>query len=114
APLTAMAVMLVAMIVHALLFAGGGMVTCLYTVPLLLLFSYAAGAKLALHEARIGLALSLAFALAICLTDGPTGATPDTIVILAPLTAGIWGLGRAVRSRTEMAAELETRTEELR
>ena len=114
APVPAIAVSLAALLVYAAVFGGGGMITCFFTVPMLLLFAYAAGAQLPDDVTRRGLGLSLAFALAICLTDGPDGATPESIVFVGPIAAALWGLGRLVRSRTAMAAELESRTHELR
>ncbi|HSD78915.1 MAG TPA: hypothetical protein VLA98_15975, partial [Solirubrobacteraceae bacterium] len=106
APVPAIAVSLAALLVYAAVFGGGGMITCFFTVPMLLLFAYAAGAQLPDDVTRRGLGLSLAFALAICLTDGPDGATPESIVFVGPIAAALWGLGRLVRSRTAMAAEL--------
>jgi signal transduction histidine kinase len=114
APVLAVAAALVALVIHAAFFSGGGLVTCLFTIPLLFMFAFAAGARLPVVDARIGLGVSLAFGIAICLTDGPQGATPETVVFVAPITLAIWGVGRLVRSRSQMAAELEARSNELR
>ena len=114
APIPALAASLLALLVYALLFAGGGLVTCFFTVPLLLLFSYTEGAGLPRNESWFGLFLALAFATTISLTDGPEGADDASIILFAPLTAGIWGVGRLVRRRADMAVELEARTAELR
>jgi hypothetical protein len=103
APIASLAASLLALLVYALLFAGGGLVTCFFTVPLLLLFAYTEGAGLPRDESWFGLFLALAFATTISLTDGPEGADDASIILFAPLTLGIWGVGRLVRRRADMA-----------
>lgn len=112
--LRALGAMILVFAGYSLAFAGGGMVTCFFTVPLLFLFAYAAGAYLERRDARIGLLLTFVFAGLICLTDGPEGADEATIVLFVPLASAIWGIGRLVRSRGALADELARQTAELR
>jgi signal transduction histidine kinase len=114
APIPAVAASFVALALYGAAFAGGGMVTCFFTVPLMMLYAYSEGAELPRRESRWGLLLALAFATALCLTDGPEGADASTLPLFLPLTAAIWGIGRLVRSRGDMAAELERQAGELR
>src|SRR3954447_13980154 len=79
APIAAIGAALAALCVFALLFAGGGLVACFFTMPMVLFFAYSAGTELPRRDSRIALGLTVAFALALCLTDGPEGADPSTI-----------------------------------
>ncbi len=78
-------------------------------LPTAFLFAFTAGARLQRREARIGLALAMGLSLVDTLVSfgGPTTA------VMGGVTAGIWGIGRVVRSRGRMADELEARTSQL-
>jgi signal transduction histidine kinase len=112
APVRALAVVLVALLVHAALF--GAVVRCGITLPVVFLLVFAAGARLPRDGALLGLALAVAICVAVCLTDGKYGAPPEAITFLVPAVLAVWGAGRLVRSRGRMVGELETRTDQLR
>jgi hypothetical protein len=110
APLTAMLAVLVALAVHIVLF--GTVTRCGVVLPLVWVLVFAAGARLELRFAVIGLAAGLgAIALMTAhdhqmhLADAP----PFEV-----LTAIVWCAGLVSRSRGRMAAQLQVRTEELR
>lgn len=108
APAAALAAVLAGWLVHALLF-GTEIVRCGIVVPITFLLVFAAGTRLEQREALTGLALGLGLILAESLAFfGSFG------VVFAAVTAAIWGIGRVVRSRGQMAEELEVRTGELR
>jgi hypothetical protein len=46
------------------------------------------------------------------LHDGAIG--PAEMLVFGPVTAGVWGIGRVVRSRGRLVEQLQARTEELR
>ena len=112
-PLAALAGTLVALLAHAALF-GDQLVRCGAIFPIVLILAFAAGRRLDRDRAMLGLGLALAIDLAVCLTDGPTGAALSAMVFFAPATAATWGAGCLVRSRAHMADELAARTDELR
>jgi signal transduction histidine kinase len=112
APVRALAVVLVALLVHAALF--GAVVRCGITLPVVFLLVFAAGARLPRDGALLGLALAVAICVAVCLTDGKYGAPPEAITFFVPVVLAVWGAGRLVRSRGRMVGELETRTDQLR
>ena len=110
APLTAMLAVLVALAVHIVLF--GTVTRCGVVLPLVWVLVFAAGARLELRFAVIGLAAGLgAIALMTAhdhqmhLADAPA---------FEVLTAIVWCAGLVSRSRGRMAAQLQVRTEELR
>lgn len=110
APLAAITAVLVALAAHILLF--GTVSRCGVVFPLIWLLIFAAGARLELRPAAIGLAVGLgAIALMaahdhqVHLTDAPA---------FEVLTVIVWAAGRVSRSRGRMAAQLQARTEDLR
>jgi signal transduction histidine kinase len=113
APLLALGATLGALLAHAALFPDD-LVRCGAVFPIVLLLAFAAGRRLGRDRALLGLGLALAIDLAVCLTDGPTGAPLGALVFFAPATVAVWGTGRVVRSRARMADELAVRTEALR
>ncbi|WP_028063193.1 sensor histidine kinase [Solirubrobacter soli] len=112
APLAATAATLAGLLVHWAIF--GGVVRCGFTIPIMGLLAFSAGARLSDTDRWIALGLAQAIGIAICLTDGPSGATPDSVVITIPLVFAAWGLGLVVRSRARMVEQLDARTDELR
>lgn len=112
APLEASAAMLAVLLLHAVLFPEG--IRCGIALPVMLLFAFSIGARLDRNRALIGLALTLGIGLAVCTTDGPTGATIGAMAFVGPVTIAIWGVGRLVHSRGHMVSELQARTTELR
>ena len=108
APIAAVGAALAGLVVHDLLF-GTEVVRCGVVLPMAFLFAFTAGAQLERREALTGLALSLALIVA----EGITFLGAFAVVIAA-VTAAIWGIGRIARSRGRMADELGARTEELR
>ena len=108
APLAALAASLAGLVVHDLAF-GTEPIRCGVVLPETFILAFAAGSRLELREARIGLLLALGPILAESITFlGGFG------VIMAAVTVAVWGTGRVARSRSRMAAELEVRTAELR
>ena len=90
------------------------MVRCGFTLPIMVLLAFSAGARLGGRDRWIGLGLAQAIGIAICFTDGPTGATPGAAIITIPLALAAWGVGLVVRSRARMVEQLQARTTELR
>lgn len=93
----------------------GDMIRCGPALPALLLCSYAIGRKperLSRQAAWAGLSLLLAAATVQCFTDPQLNA--GVMVAMAPLILGLYGAGLAVRSHSQMAAELEQRNSDLR
>jgi signal transduction histidine kinase len=108
APVQATAAALGGLVVHDVLF-GTDVVRCGVVLPATFFLVFSSAARLEKREARIGLGVGLGLILAESITFfGGFG------VVFAALTAAIWGTGRVVRSRGEMAKELEARTVELR
>lgn len=101
------------LLLHAAVF--GASIRCGLVLPAMFLLVYSAGARLDARDAAIALGLGQAIAVAICVTDGPgdVGATPEALVFLIPLVAGVWGLGRLVHSRAQLVGTLRARTAEL-
>jgi signal transduction histidine kinase len=108
APVGALVAMLVALVVHDLLF-GVEVIRCGVLLPTMFLLVFSAAASLERRESLIGLGLGLAAIVAESITFlGPFG------VVFAVITAGVWGIGRVARSRGLLAGELQVRTAELR
>src|SRR4051794_16719973 len=108
-PLAAAAAALGGLVVNLAL-TGSEFLRCGVVLPTALLLGFAAAAELERREALIGLAL----ALAITLLDFFVEFGGATAVVATALTAFVWGVGRVVRSRRQLADELAARTEELR
>jgi signal transduction histidine kinase len=112
APLAALAATLAGLLAHWAIF--GDVVRCGFTLPIVGLLAFQAGARLSGRDSWVALGLAQAIGIAICLTDGPSGAPPNAMVITIPLALGAWGLGLVVRSRARMVTQLKARTDELR
>jgi len=112
APLAALAATLAGLLAHWAIF--GGVVRCGFVLPIMGLLAFSAGARLSGRDSWLALGLAQAIGIAICLTDGPTGATASAVIITIPLAFGAWGLGLVVRSRARMVEQLDARTSELR
>jgi len=110
APLEATAATLLALLVHIALF--GIMTRCGVVFPLVWVLGFAAGARLQRGPALAALALGLASITAMTLFDQQIG--PSDLLVFAPVTAIVWGVGRLARSRGRMAAQLQSHTEALR
>jgi hypothetical protein len=110
APLRALGATLVALVAHVAAF--GTMTRCGVLFPVTWLLAFAAGATLERDDALKGLALSLAIVVAFVLADFSIG--PEVLPVFLPVTALIWGAGRLLHARGEMAAELRARNEALR
>jgi hypothetical protein len=93
----------------------GDMIRCGPSLPALLLCAYALGRYpdgLRLPLAAFALALLCLAAAVQCVTD--PNLDPPTLVALVPMILGLYGVGRLVRSRTDLARQLEQRNEDLR
>jgi signal transduction histidine kinase len=93
----------------------GRMVRCGPALPALLLVAYAMGwypKGLSRLSSLLGLGFLILSATVQCCTD--PNLQPAVIIAMGPMIVGFYGIGRLVRSRTQMAAELERRNEELR
>jgi signal transduction histidine kinase len=113
APVAVAAVLAVGAVLNPLVI--GDMIRCGPALPALLLCSYALGRypdRLRRPVAALALALLLVGAAVQCVTD--PNLDPPTMVALVPMILGLYGVGRLVRSRTDLAGELERRNEELR
>jgi hypothetical protein len=111
APLAALGATLAALLVHIALF--GTIVRCGVMFPLLFMLAFSAGAMLPRRDGLLALALSLVTVLIMVLADAGENIVSGLWFFL-PLTAGVWGIGRVVRSRGRIAEELQARTVELR
>jgi len=110
APLAALAAVTVALAAHVLAF--GTLIRCGLVFPVAWVLAFSAGARLERRDARIGLALALAAELVMALDDGAVG--PEVLLLFGPVTWAVWRVGRVVRERGELVAELQARTAELR
>lgn len=113
APLQALGACLAALLLHVATFTDGA-VRCGIAVPVGFILTYSAAVRLDKREALWGLVLGLGITVVPCITDGPGGASPDAIVFCTPVTLAVWAIGRVVQSRSRMAAQLQSRTSELR
>jgi len=110
APVPAAAAMLVALGLHVALF--GEVVRCGVVLPLAFFLAFSAAARLELRGALAGLALVVASEAVMAQWDGVVSLAE--LVVFAPITAVLWGIGRVARSRARLASQLEARTSELR
>jgi hypothetical protein len=110
APIGALVAVLAALLVHIALF---GMLTrCGVVFTMVFILAFAAASWLEMRPALVALGLSVLIVVAVTLSDQEidlAGAPP-----VAALAAAVWGIGRVVRSRRELADTLETQTAELR
>lgn len=100
---------LLVLVAHDLLF--GWVTRCGSGLPLTFVLAYLAGFALDRRQAGIGLGLTGLLTAAVLVHDATTGFEP--IVLALPILLIVFGVGRAVRSRTAMSAELRSRTAEL-
>jgi signal transduction histidine kinase len=108
APLTAIAAVLAGWLIHVAIF-GTDVVRCGVVLPVTFVLAFAAGARLEKNDARKALALALLVILGESIAFfGAFGLFVSAIVGI------VWYVGRVVRSRAELADELQARTVELR
>ncbi|MCW2758124.1 MAG: hypothetical protein JWO46_1870 [Nocardioidaceae bacterium] len=101
---------LAVMVLHDLLF--GWVTRCGAGLPLAFVLAYLGGVALERRKAWIALGLATPLTAAVLVVDATTGFEP--FVLALPIVLIVFGIGRAVRHRTAMSAELEARTAELR
>ena len=102
-------VALTVMVLHDLLF--GWVTRCGAGLPLAFVLAYLGAVALDRRQAWIALALSVLLTAAVLVVDATTGFEP--ILLALPIVLIVFGIGRAVRHRTAMSAELKVRTVEL-
>ncbi len=101
---------LVVMVLHDLLF--GWVTRCGAGLPLAFVLAYLGAVGLERRKAWINLGLATLLTGAVLVVDATTGFEP--IVLALPILLIVFAVGRAVRHRTAMSAELKARTAELR
>jgi hypothetical protein len=100
---------LAVMVLHDLLF--GWVTRCGVGLPLAFVLAYLGAVALERRQAVIVLGLATLLTAAVLVVDATTGFEP--IVLAFPIVLIVFGIGRAVRHRTAMSAELRARTVEL-
>jgi hypothetical protein len=100
----------VAMVTHDLVF--GWVTRCGAGLPLAFALAYLGAASLERRRSWISLGLATVLTAAVLVVDATTGF--GLIVLALPIVLIIFAIGRAVRHRTAMSAELRARTAELR
>jgi hypothetical protein len=101
---------LVAMVLHDVLF--GWVTRCGAGLPLAFVLAYLGAVGLERGRAVMVLGLSALLTVGVLAVDATTGMEP--VVLALPIVLIVFGIGRAVRHRTAMSAELKARTGELR
>ncbi|SDP41469.1 Signal transduction histidine kinase [Pedococcus dokdonensis] len=101
---------IVVMALHDLLF--GWVTRCGAGLPLAFVLAYLAAVSLDRRRAWIALGLSTVLTAAVLVRDATTGFEPFALGV--PILLIVFAIGRAVRHRTAMSAELRARTVELR
>jgi signal transduction histidine kinase len=104
------AVALAVMGLHDLLF--GWVTRCGAGLPLAFVLAYLGGVALERTRALIVLGLTTLLTAAVLVVDATTGLEP--FLLAFPIVLIVFGVGRAVRQRTALGAELTARTVELR
>jgi hypothetical protein len=99
----------VVMVSHDLLF--GWVTRCGAGLPLAFVLAYLAGVVAQRRQSWISLGLVTLLTAAVLVVDASTGFEP--IVLALPIVLIVFGIGRAVRHRAAMSAELEARTLQL-
>lgn len=97
------------MVVHDLLF--GWVTRCGAGLPLAFVLAYLGAVALRRSQAFAVLGLTLLLSCAVLVRDATTGFEAFTLAV--PMTAIVFGIGRAVRARTELSAKLRAHTVEL-
>jgi len=100
---------LAVMVLHDLLF--GWVTRCGAGLPLAFVLAYLGAVALERRQAWISLAISTLLTAAVLVVDATTGFAP--FVLAFPIVLIVFGIGRAVRHRTAMSAELKARSVEL-
>lgn len=98
------------MVLHDLVF--GWVTRCGVGLPLAFLLAYLGAVALERRPALLNLGLTGLLVLAVLVVDATTGLGPAVLAL--PILLIVFVLGRAVRRRTVMSAELRARTFELR
>ncbi|UZJ25469.1 hypothetical protein RHODO2019_03060 [Rhodococcus antarcticus] len=98
------------MALHDLLF--GWVTRCGVGLPLAFVLAYLGAVALERKQAWIVLGLTTVLTAAVVVVDATTGFEP--FVLALPIVLIVFGVGRAVRHRTAMSAELTAHTVELR
>jgi signal transduction histidine kinase len=100
---------LVVLVLHDLLF--GWVTRCGAGLPLAFVLGYLGAATLRRNQAWFALGLTTLLTAAVLVVDSTTGFEP--FVLAFPIILIVFAIGRAVRHRTAMSAELRARTLEL-
>ncbi|MDX6232837.1 MAG: hypothetical protein QOH68_1837 [Nocardioidaceae bacterium] len=103
------AIALAVMVLHDLLF--GWVTRCGAGLPLSFVLTYLGAVALERKRAAIVLALAMLLTAAVAVVDSSTGF--EAIVLAVPIVLIVFGIGRAVRHRTALSAELKARTTDL-
>ncbi|MGK5683222.1 sensor histidine kinase [Actinoplanes sp. URMC 104] len=104
------AVALAVMVVHDLLF--GWVTRCGAGLPLAFTLVFLGALTYERTKALLTLALTVALCFAVLVVDGSAG--PGAMVLAAPVTFLLFGVGRAARQRSALNRRLRSRDEELR
>jgi signal transduction histidine kinase len=99
-------VALVVMVLHDLFF--GWVTRCGAGLPLAFVLAYLGAVALERRQAWMSLGASTSLTVAVLVVDATTGFEP--IVLTLPIVLFVFGIGRSVRHRTAMNAELKART----
>lgn len=97
------------LVVHDLAF--GWVTRCGAGLPLVFVLAYLGAVTLDRVRALVALGLTLLLTVAVLVVDATTGPVP--ILLATPIVLILFAIGRAVRHRTAMSAELRSRTAEL-
>jgi glucose-6-phosphate-specific signal transduction histidine kinase len=100
----------VAVVAHDLAF--GWVTRCGAGLPLAFVLAYLGATSLERRQSWISLGLATVLTAAVLVMDATTGF--GLIVLALPIVLIVFAIGRAVRQRTAMSAELRARTAELR
>jgi signal transduction histidine kinase len=103
-------VSVVVMTAHDLLF--GHLVRCGAALPLVFVLAFLCGLGYDRRRSLLGLALVALLTAAVLAVDSAAG--PGLIPLALLVTTVIWGIGGAARSRSVLADELRSRSQELR
>lgn len=101
---------LTVMVLHDLLF--GWVTRCGVGLPIAFVLAFLGAVALERRPAAVNLVLTMLLVVAVLVVDATTGLGPVSLAV--PVLLIVFGIGRAVRHRTAMSAELRTRTVELR
>jgi signal transduction histidine kinase len=103
------AIALAVMVLHDLLF--GWVTRCGAGLPLSFVLAYLGAVASERKKGAIVLALATLLTAAVAVVDSSTGF--EAIVLAIPIVVIVFGIGRAVRHRTALSAELKARTTDL-